>query len=139
MVANNQIFISYADPDQEFARELGKKLSTYGLTVWSADVELATGENWALEIGKALDKSDAMVVVLSPDTLNSRVMNSEIDYALTNERFAGRIFPVVVRRTPKKNIPWIFEQMNLLHTNDPGKVGREVLKALNNNHGEKAK
>jgi len=74
----------------------------------SAD-ELLPGENPWLTIGKALEDSHALVVLLSPESVKSELLNSELEYALGNENFRDRVFPVLVR--PTKQIPWILKSL----------------------------
>jgi hypothetical protein len=53
-----------------------------------------------------------MVVLLSPAALTSAFVQREIEYALGDERFKGRLVPVVVRSV--KEIPWILEKLDVL-------------------------
>src|SRR5438477_6199237 len=91
-----KIFLSYASSEVSFARQLAQNLTEAGLNVWFDEMELPTGENWAKAIGKALDKSNAMVVLLSPDATKSAWINRDIEYAISTPRFRGRLFPLMV-------------------------------------------
>jgi hypothetical protein len=66
----NKIFLSYAHRDLKSARELARVLKKHGLGVWP-DEEIAPGENWWEQTGKALSEADAMVVLLSPEAVES--------------------------------------------------------------------
>jgi len=120
-----KIFVSYAKQDKEFALSLAGQLSEQGHRVWAADRALLPGDNWALETGKALQGSDAMVVLLSPHSMQSEWQRHEIDYALGSDRYAGRVIPVFVR--PTKDFPWILEKFSAVHAhNDAAATGRKV-------------
>lgn len=103
-----QIYISYAKPDEQFARNLSSQLAKRGLSVWSAYEEVLPGDNIWLRTGEALENSRAMIVLISPDSMRSEHVRREIEYALGDTNYQGRMFPIQVR--PTKNIPWIFEK-----------------------------
>ena len=98
-----RVFLSYAKRDDKLAQALRAALGKGGFAVWDAASRLTPGDNWALEQGKALEDAEAMVVLLSPAALASDHVQREIDYALGEPRFKGRLIPVVVR--PVKEIP----------------------------------
>ena len=101
------VFLSYADSDVRCARNLAKILKKRGLRVWMDDVDVPSAGNWGYEVGDALRKSDAMVVLLSPNAVNSRSVMHDIEYAIMEERFEHRLIPVVLKRT--RDIPGVLE------------------------------
>ncbi len=121
------VFISYSSEDGEWAQELISRLKRAGLKVWDAASEVAAGDNWSLKIGKALEKSDAMIVLISPDSARSPWVQREIEYALTSERFQDRLIPVVVRPTSK--YPWILQRMQM-EKGKPAEVSKRILSRL---------
>jgi hypothetical protein len=72
------------------------------------------GENLPLEVGKALQRSDAIVVLLSPDAVESQAVRSEIAYALASPKFEGRVIPVIVK--PTKAIPWFLQTLPMIRS-----------------------
>jgi hypothetical protein len=104
-----QIFISYTHKDQKIAKELTSMLAAAGMKVWLADEQVLPRDNVSLEVGKALEQSDAMVVLLSPDAVASQNVRREIAYALSSPKFEQRLVPVMVK--PTKNIPWFLENL----------------------------
>jgi hypothetical protein len=111
MADRSNIFLSYAHRDAKWARQLAASLKKRGLDVWFDD-EINAGANVWEETGKALSQADAMVVLLSPDAVESTHVQREIDFALTERRFKNRLIPVVVR--PTKNIPWILQKQPIV-------------------------
>ena len=103
-----QIFLSYARADEAFAKALSSQLERRGFSVWSPAEEVLPGDNVWLRTGEALKRSKAMVVLLSPDSMLSEHVRREIEYALGDANYSGRVFPVQVRETP--NIPWILRR-----------------------------
>ena len=114
MLKGMKVFISYSSKDAKFARELSTSLSDAGLDVWLADREVLPGENWPLEVGKALQRSDAFVVLLSPDAAESENVKREISFVLGSPRFEGRVVPVVVKAS--RDIPWFLESLHMVRS-----------------------
>jgi TIR domain len=124
-----QVFISHVQSDAEMAEEISKYLKDQGFQVFDPATELAAGDNWHLEIGKALETSQAMVVLLSPESARSRAVQGEIEYALGSKRFKGRVIPVEVE--PTKDVPWILRRFQYVRLQDsPEEAGRQVVRAL---------
>jgi hypothetical protein len=127
-----QVFFSYSPADRDFARQLAKEITNWGFRVWMSTDELLPGANPWLEIGKALENSQALVILISPDSLKSEWLNSQLEYALGNEKFRDRVFPVLVR--PTKQIPWILEKLKTydvtLDKNEPSRIGELIAQRL---------
>jgi hypothetical protein len=124
-----RIFISYAARDEELASQLADQLSRAGFSVWDAAKEIAPGDNWAREVGRALDESDLMVAVITPGALQSRSLEGEIQYALTSKRFAHRLVPVFVGYSTfeaGKDAPWILLKINPVYTDQSRGFGEVV-------------
>jgi hypothetical protein len=104
-----KVFLSYAPTGQALAAELAERLADEGFTPWMADRELYPGDNWPLAIGKALETSDAMLALLSPDYVASPWNRREYGFALSSARYAWKLLPIVV--TPSTEIPWILRKL----------------------------
>ncbi len=124
-----KVFLSYAQKDEKLAHVVRADLQAAGFTVWDPTTKLLPGDNWALEVGKALKEAEVMAVLLSPAALGSEHVQREIEYALGDPRFKGRLLPVVIR--PVKEIPWILETLQILRIEaDPERGSRRVVEAL---------
>jgi hypothetical protein len=55
-------------------------------------------------------------------------MQHEIEYALGQERFSGRLIPVMVRKT--NEFPWILKHFGMVRYEDPRRAGKEIVEAL---------
>jgi TIR domain len=116
-----RVFLSYASEDRDVARELASHLTKAGLDTWDPAEALFPGDNWALRIGEALKKANAMVVLISPDSVKSEWVQHEVQYALGASRYKGRLIPAIVR--PTKDIPWILKKFPTVP------VGKDLLQA----------
>jgi TIR domain len=92
-------YLSYAWPDQDLAKELYDGLQKAGHEVWFDEYELDSGYAWGRRIDNALKTSQAMIVLISPDAMNSKEVRREIAYALVTQNFAFRVLPVYVKPT----------------------------------------
>lgn len=108
-----KVFLSYVESDKEFAQDLAARLSKEGYEVWDPNREVYPGDNWPLKIGEALQQSEAMVVVLSPESMQSEWVHREIEYALGSSNYAERLIPVLLR--PTEDIPWILGKFKPMH------------------------
>jgi hypothetical protein len=104
-----KVFLSFARKDISIARSLAEQLSKAGLEVWNAEDEIGPGENWAKKIGKALDESQLMVVLLTPKAMESEWLRQEIEFALGSRKYEGRVFTVFAGPVLEagKDVPWI--------------------------------
>lgn len=107
-----QVFLSYDRADEAFAKSLSSELTRRGLAVWRSEEEVLRGDNIYLQIGEALKKSRAMVVLVSPESMRSKWVRHEIEYALGDLRYKARLFPVEVR--PTDDVPWILRELNMV-------------------------
>lgn len=67
----SQVFLSYSRKDLEFVEKLAGDLKKSGFEVWYDLSGLAGGAHWRREIETAIKNSQYIVVVLSPDSVES--------------------------------------------------------------------
>jgi hypothetical protein len=127
-----KVFLSYAHSDRDWARKISEVLEAAGFQVLDPVNALLGGENWSLEIGKALDESQAMVVLISPAAVRSEWVGREIQYALGSERYQDRLIPVEV--TPTADFPWVLRHVQWIRGN-PAEAGRQVAAILQSSGG----
>ena len=128
-----QIFISHAAQDKELASQLADQLSQAGFAVWNAAQDIAPGDNWAKEIGRALDESDVMVALITPGSLQSESLRGDIQYGLTSKNFEHRIIPVLVgyaTLVAGKDVPWILLKMDPIYVESVSRGFGEVIKRV---------
>jgi len=82
-----------------------------------------------LRIGEALKNSRAMIVLVSPDSMRSENVRREIEYALGQPNYEGRLFPVQVR--PTNDIPWVLRRFKTFDARqNAAKVSESIVNAL---------
>jgi TIR domain len=123
-----KVFLSYARADERAAREISSSLQDAGFEVWDPAQQILPGSDFAASLQRALNTSDAMVVLLSPDSSGSQYQQHQIEFALGAARFSGRLIPVVLRET--KDYPWIFEKLRMIRNHNPRTAARAVAEIL---------
>lgn len=78
------IFISYSSKDREQAEQLTELLASAGLSVWIDKQGIDVATSWSKEIVDAIDGCRALVVLLSPSSIES--VNVAREIALASER-----------------------------------------------------
>lgn len=104
-----KVFISHAYADADLARRVADVLEKSGFQTWD-ESQILPGDNPGEKTGEALRESDAMVVLLTPDSLRSSNISHEISYALGNKNYKDRLIPVAAappEQLPKEEIPWV--------------------------------
>ena len=123
-----KIFISYAEQDRPYATALGKALKDASQDIWEPQ-DLQPGENWRLKSGEALAEADAVVVLLSPESVATEWVRREIEFAISSPRLKGRLIPVLVR--PSRDIPWILRELpQWLEADDPSAAAKGIVSIL---------
>jgi hypothetical protein len=124
-----KVFISYAHNDEALAAKIVASLEKAGLDAWYDKREIIPGDNWADKIAQGLRESDAMVVLLTAQALDSESVRRDIDYALSQKPFKRRLIPVFVgdsKDFPSHRIPWILNHLQTVTLPDNGKNEKQL-------------
>ena len=81
-----KVFLSHAHTDTPLANRVSEALREKGLDVRDPELDLLPGDNWAAEVARALEESQALVVLLTPDAEGSPHVRREMEYALGAKR-----------------------------------------------------
>jgi cell division protein FtsZ len=89
-------FISYSNKDQEFARYLYNGLQSEGVRCWFAPEDARGGSKLHEQIAAAIGDHDKLLLILSPASMASEWVKTEIAKARKRENDQGRqmLFPV---------------------------------------------
>lgn len=96
----DQIFISHSSLDDGFVKELRVALEASQLPVWVDSRHLRGGDKLEKEIETAIEQARQVIVVLSPNTINSPWVRREIQKALAVEKLRKddgyRVVPILL-------------------------------------------
>jgi len=89
-------FISYSTKDQAFADRLYADLQNKGVRCWFAPHDIQAGKKIHEQIDEAIRKYERLLLILSPDSMNSEWVKTEIRKARRRERTEKKrvLFPV---------------------------------------------
>ena len=130
-----KVFISHAYSDKSLARKAAKALQEAGLEVWW-DEQVLPGDNWADAHAKALDSSQAMVLLLSPSSLQSQEVRSDLSFALGRSIYKNRVVPILTSSYDSmdySSVPWVLKGMNAVELDSyrrPEEAFRQVATRL---------
>lgn len=103
-----RIFISYSRKDINFVRKLAGDLEKAGYDVWWDLTDLRGGDDWPRVIPAAIESSQYVIVVLSPNSAISDWVEKEYTQALSLHK---KIIPIMLART---NIPFALNTINYI-------------------------
>jgi hypothetical protein len=101
-----QVFISYSRKDIGFARRLAGDLEKAGYDVWWDLTDLRGGDDWPRVIPAAIEASQFVIVVLSPNSAISDWVEKEYTQALGLRK---KLIPVMLERS---NVPFALNTIN---------------------------
>jgi uncharacterized protein YjbI with pentapeptide repeats len=89
-------FISYSTKDQEFADRLYADLQNNGVRCWFAPHDMQAGKKIHEQIDEAIRRYERLLLILSPNSMNSEWVKTEIRKARKRERTEKKrvLFPV---------------------------------------------
>jgi formylglycine-generating enzyme required for sulfatase activity len=128
-----RVFISYSRKDEEFAQDLLAGLEAAGFEPYLDKHHIAAGEDWEARLGRLIEAADAIVFIMSPDSIASQRCGWELE---RSDVLQKRLLPIVLRRVPKEQVPQRLRQLNYIYFDRPGAFGaglRSLAGALRTN------
>jgi len=94
-----KVFLCHAHADREAVRSLYTRLTNEGVDAWLDKEKLLPGQDWELEIGKAVRESDVVIVCLSKQFNQAGFRQKEVRFAINAamEQPEGEIFIIPAR------------------------------------------
>ena len=92
------IFLSFSYLDEDVATRVANGIRTFDFPIWFSLWSLKPGDSIVEKIGKALSKSNVIVVLLSQNSVNSRWVKHELNTALMSHLSGHkvRVIPVLI-------------------------------------------
>jgi hypothetical protein len=91
-----RIFISYSRNDADFAHQLAERLSNLGANIWIDVEHIPPGMKWSTAIQQGLRDCEVMLLIVSPDSMDSGNVEDEWQYFLDKHKL---IIPLLLRDT----------------------------------------
>lgn len=108
-------FFSYSHADSDFALRLTRDLKAAGIEVW-LDQDISPGDRWDKTVQDALTKCEHLLVILSPDSVNSANVLDEVAFGLDTKK---TVVPVLYRECEipfrLRRVQWIDFRSDYAH------------------------
>lgn len=109
-----EVFLSHSSLDGPFVSAIADVLRRHGIPVWYSQINLIGAQQWHDEIGAALRRCDWLVVVLSPNSVNSTWVKREVLYSLMDHRYDERIVPLISEPCDYDQLSWTFPALQMV-------------------------
>ncbi len=103
------IFVSYSRKDMDFVRKLAGDLESAGYDVWWDIADLRGGDDWVRTIPDAIASSQHVIVVLTPNSVESEWVRREYTQALALRR---KIVPIMLEAC---TVPFALNTINYVN------------------------
>jgi len=113
-----RIFLSYASQDRDAARAIELGLREQGHDVFFDRDDLPAGEEFHNRIRAAIEASDLVVFLVSPDAVDAGSYTlTELEIAEKSwTKASGKLLPVILRPTPRDTLPPVVRSVTFLQT-----------------------
>lgn len=119
------IFVSYARKNAVLVQQVVDELRRRNFRIWMDKNNIAGGQNWQNAIKEAVNASSALLLFLSPESVDSEWVGIELDEALN----AGKtVIPYCLEEC---EIPLRLKKINYIH-HDSGDAMEELVAVLPN-------
>ncbi|MGB3492522.1 MAG: TIR domain-containing protein [Elainellaceae cyanobacterium] len=98
----SQVFLSYSEDDEVIKREIQRQLRREGITIWSNDTDIRTGEDFQEGINRGIERADNIVFLMSRQSLKSPFCQQELRHA---QLYNKRIIPMLVESLDLEALP----------------------------------
>ena len=95
-----KVFLCHTSADKPKVRDLFGRLRSRGIRPWLDEIDLMGGQDWQVEVSKALATSDVIIICLTKNSIDKAgFVQKELKFALDKalEMPEGRIFLIPVR------------------------------------------
>jgi hypothetical protein len=124
-----EVFLSYASPDKQIARQIANDLRSLGTSVWFDEENLTPGQDWEDAISRAIRNANAVLVLISPKSLTSQWVAAEWRRALTQEN--RRLIPALIDGATYSDLPPTLRSIHAVDLNADYETGiRKINKSL---------
>lgn len=122
----SHVFISYAHADGDFASVTRAEIEKSGFSTWSDD-DIEPGDTWSQSIDLAISSAFAIVVVVSPDSMESKYVTYEWSFGLG---LGIKVVPILL--SPCSPHPKIIELQYIDFTNRAARPWEKLKNKLDN-------
>ena len=111
-----EVFLSHSSINIAVAECVAETLRNHGIPIWYSPTNIMTAQQWQDEIGKALRRCDWFMVLLSNDSVKSKWVKLELQYALNHSQYDNHIIPVTIEHCDFEDLSWtlgVFQMVDM--------------------------
>lgn len=124
-----EVFLSHSSLDGSFADSIADTLRSHGIPIWYSSTNILGAQQWHDEIGEALERCDWFIVILSPNSVQSKWVKMELLFALNNNQYDNKIIPVLYQSCDVKRLSWTLNLVQMIDFSGDLNTGfRELLR-----------
>lgn len=125
-------FISYSRRNTNFAERLARDLSDAGVEVWIDFRQIHAGELWKEEIRNGIERSEVIILVLSPDAISSEWVRYEIEHGRQHNKIILPVMAVDALGSLQgtESLKWLLDVHFIKFENRYEQAFPELLRAL---------
>ena len=105
-----EVFLSHSSKDRAFVRKLTRLLRRKTIRYWYGASHIVGAKQWHNEIGRALERCDWFVAVLSPDSVEFIWVKREPLFALNEARYNEKIIPLLHKPCKHSRLSWTLSE-----------------------------
>jgi len=83
----SHVFISHVEEDADVALEIALKLEEAGYSTWFYELDSIPGPSYLVQTGAAIEQSQAVILVISPNSLGSQQVTREVVRAHESSKY----------------------------------------------------
>ena len=118
-----KVFISYSRRDRAFAERLVAALEARGLEPKLDTRDLPKLEDWRRELTGFIREADAVVFIISPQSVKSAVCSWEVEQVAS---LSKRLAPIVLEPVPDDRLPEAISKINYLFFDPPNDFDKQT-------------
>ncbi|MBZ0286965.1 MAG: TIR domain-containing protein, partial [Anaerolineae bacterium] len=113
------VFISYSRRDKIFVQKLYEALKNQQRDIWVDWEDIPPTADWRAEIRGGIEAADAVIFVISPDSVRSKECRVELELALeNNKRFVPLMYRMVTEATDHESMHPALNAHNWVYLRD---------------------
>lgn len=124
-----EAFFSHSSKDRDFVVRLARAFKHHRIRYWYSATHISGAKQWHDEIGRALNRCDWFLIVLTPSAVRSQWVKRELLFALNQARYNERIIPLLRRPCEYSRLSWTLPEFQFVDFTGSFDVGfRQLLK-----------
>jgi len=124
------VFLSHSSKDKEWVAKLKNDLMQYGIKVWLDKDQIRPGEIFVHALEDAIDHCKAIVLVISPESIQSKWVQEEYARAISLEKQKGvsvQVIPVILETA---EVPSFLSSRNYVDFREESKYSENIWKLV---------